>query len=388
MPHPFTRLPAPKPDPIFAITAEAVAAGPKAINGTIGVVMDEEGKVLMFPSVAAALKDIGATLQQQNMGYPTLAGNAAFRSSVTKLILGDRNDRVTAFATTGGTGAVTINLRLIKLLYPDAPVILPLPAWANHPPVCRAAGIPIIEVSYLSADQRPQIDNLLSAIESAKGPFSILLQVGCHNPTGLDFTNEQWQQIIAALKGKECIALLDFAYQGFKDEPSADALPIHWFADAGIPLLVAWSASKNHSIYGLRCGLACAFVPDAGLQQALEGHYSTLTRGIHSAASTFGQLVVARVQEVYQQEWLSDLRGARKTVNAKREAMLQYLPKSFHNAVDGHGMFAMLPLSPEQVDELKLKHQVFLTRDGRINIAGIPHKRIEELCQKIAAVAG
>jgi aspartate/tyrosine/aromatic aminotransferase len=68
--------------------------------------------------------------------------------------------------------------------------------------------------------------------------------------------------------------------------------------------------------------------------------------------------------------------------------MLKHLPPAFRNAVSGHGMFAMLPLTPEQVDELKLKHRVFLTRDGRINIAGIPYKRIEELCKKITAVAG
>ncbi len=384
--HPFSLLPAPKPDPIFAITAEALAAGPKAINGTIGIVMDEDSKVLMFPSVAKALKDIGDGIADYSLSYPALAGLPDFRASVTSLLLQGRNDLVTAFATTGGTGAVTINLRLIKLLYPDAPVILPLPAWANHPPVCRAAGIPIIEVPYLSDDQRPQIDGLLKAIEAQKSPFSILLQVGCHNPTGLDFTPEQWKELAVALKKKECVALLDFAYQGFHREPEEDAWPVHLFADSGIPLLVAWSASKNHSIYGLRCGLACAFVQDAAMQKTLEGHYSTLTRGIHSAAAVFGQMVVARVQQAYQTEWLGDLREARTIISDKRSLMLTHLPKRFRNSVSGNGMFAMLPLTPEQVDELKLQHQVFLTRDGRINIAGIPKKRIEELCEKIAKI--
>jgi aspartate/tyrosine/aromatic aminotransferase len=133
--------------------------------------------------------------------------------------------------------------------------------------------------------------------------------------------------------------------------------------------------------------MAMAFAPDAETQKALEGHYSTLTRGIHSAASTFGQMVVARVQEAYQDEWLADLRQARATIGAKRQNMLKHLPASFKNSVDGNGMFAMLPLTGEQVDELQLKHNVFLTRDGRINIAGIPMKRIEELCQKIANVS-
>ncbi len=385
--HPFTRLPAPKPDPIFAVAAAAIAAGPTAINGTIGVVMDEEGKTLLFPSVAKALKDIGGNITKYSYSYPPLAGLPEFRSAVTRLILGKRADRVTAFATTGGTGAVTINLRLIKLLQPNGKIILPLPAWGNHPPVCRAAGLTIVEVPYLTDDHRPQIGDLLKAIDSMNEPFSILLQVGCHNPTGLDLTAEQWKELAAALKKKDCIALLDFAYQGFIGEPEDDTAAVHLFADAEIPLLVSWSASKNHSIYGLRCGMAMAFAPDAETQKALEGHYSTLTRGIHSAASTFGQMVVARVQEAYQDEWLADLRQARATIGAKRQNMLKHLPASFKNSVDGNGMFAMLPLTGEQVDELQLKHNVFLTRDGRINIAGIPMKRIEELCQKIANVS-
>ncbi len=385
--HPFTKLPAPKPDPIFAVAAAAIAAGPTAINGTIGVVMDEDGKTVLFPSVAKALKDIGGKITEYSYSYPPLAGLLEFRTCVTKLILGKRTDRVTAFATTGGTGAVTINLRLIKLLQPNGKIILPLPAWGNHPPVCRAAGLAIVEVPYLTDDHRPQIEDLLKAIDSMTEPFSILLQVGCHNPTGLDLTAEQWKELAAALKKKDCIALLDFAYQGFIGEPEDDTAAVHLFADAEIPLLVSWSASKNHSIYGLRCGMAMAFAPDAETQKALEGHYSTLTRGIHSAASTFGQMVVARVQEAYQDEWLADLRQARATIGAKRQAMLKHLPKSFYNAVNGNGMFAMLPLTGEQVDELQLKHNVFLTRDGRINIAGIPMKRIEELCQSIVKVS-
>ncbi len=382
--NPFASLPVPTPDPIFAVTAEAIAAGPSAINGTIGVVMDEEGNVVTLPSVRKAIKDVAAQLQATTFSYPKLWGVPAFRESVTRMVF--EPGTITAeMATTGGTGAVTINLRLIKLMQPDAPIILPMPAWGNHPPVCRAAGIRMIDVPYLR-DARPRIDELLDVIKRQTGPFSLLLQVGCHNPTGLDFTAEQWKEIVAALEGKQAIALLDFAYQGFIGEPEDDAKPIHLFIHAGIPSLISWSASKNHTIYGLRTGLACAVVKDAAMKATVEGHYSTLTRGIHSAASVFGQMIVARVQEAYRDEWLKDLREARGIIKSKRNAMIQALPPSFKNALDGEGMFAMLPLTAAQVGRLKKEQSVFMTDDGRINISGIPDARIGELGEKIARV--
>ena len=68
--------------------------------------------------------------------------------------------------------------------------------------------------------------------------------------------------------------------------------------------------------------------------------------------------------------------------------MLGHLPKTFTNALLGHGMFAMLPLSPGQIGRLKREHKVFFTGDGRINIAGIPLARVEEMCEKIVRVTG
>ncbi len=43
----------------------------------------------------------------------------------------------------------------------------------------------------------------------------VLLHACCHNPTGVDPTPAQWQEIAAVLASKKLLPLVDFAYQGF-----------------------------------------------------------------------------------------------------------------------------------------------------------------------------
>ena len=224
------------------------------------------------------------------------------------------------------------------------------------------------------------------AVGEEKGPTAALLQVGCHNPTGLDFTLDQWEDIADLLQKHHCMPLLDCSYQGFVGEPEQDREVLEIFRRKQMHFLVAWSAAKNHSIYGLRVGLAGAVVPDDTIKATVEGHYSALTRGIHSAAATIGQSIVSRVQQKYGQEWRDDLRQARSTLERKRTLLMEALPKKFHSCLSGHGMFAMLPLSVEEITQLK-RELVFMTNDGRINIAAIPDRRIEEFAEKIETVS-
>lgn len=381
----FSALPPSKPDPIFAVAESAKAAGPQALNGTIGVFMDENGTPAMFPSVRSALEDIAKELTTRSYSYPALTGLPAFRTSVYRLVFGEKMPTIASIASTGGTGAVALNIRLTKLMDPEITLILPVPAWANHAPLCRAAGITTVEVPYLE-NGAPGINGILDAMEMTPGNCCVLLQVGCHNPLGLDLDSTQWEELLKAMDKKRAVALLDFAYQGFSGTPEEDAAPVRLFARREFPTLIAWSASKNHAIYSERCGLACAVVPDEKTRIEVEANYSTLTRGIHSAAATFGQGVVARVQTAYQDAWLKDMATAREILKSKRDVLARTLPENFRKTVSGHGMFAMLPLTEGQIDRLAREQKVFLTRDGRINIAGISMKRIAELAQKIEHV--
>lgn len=381
----FPPFPAITPDPIFRVAAEARAAGPAAIDGTIGMVLDEEGKVLTFECVRRAAQDVSANFDQTPFGYSPLLGLPEYRAAVERLIVRDASLYISSIATTGGTGAVALNIRLANLLHPELTIIQPTPAWVNHQNLCRAAGTNMKEVALCAggvASTAPIVDELMKMNE----PSCVLLQVGCHNPTGLAYSPEQWRELFATMEKQHAVALLDFAYQGFAGTPEDDALPIRLAIGAGVTTLVSWSASKNHSLYSERVGLAAAVVPDAKIQQQINDHYAILARGMYSGAPRFGQQIVAHVQDRYHREWLEELATIRALLIRKRAMLTAALPEDLRPSLRGHGMFALLPLTPKEIQRLRTEHQVFLGDDGRINIAGIPLRRMEELGEKIRRV--
>ncbi len=381
----FRSLPPSAQDQIYGIAQLAKAAGPEAIDGTIGMYMDEEGAVALFPSVRKAIKDIGEKLTERQYGYPSLLGLPEFRECVLRLLFGKQKLIAASIAAVGGTGAVSLCLRMAKLMDEGITAILAAPAYVNHARLCKAAGMRVLEVPYL-ADGQPTTEGVLHALKHTHGAKAVLLQTGCHNPTGKDLRRDQWEEILDACLTYKAIAILDIAYQGFGGTVEHDAWPIDLFARSEVPTLVAWSASKNHCMYGERVGLACAVVQDERMKKEMENHYMILTRGVHSAAATFGQSIVATVQTEYRDEWLHDMAAAREILDRKRLTLHANLPSEMRKSVEGHGMFAMLPLTREQIEKLKNDHKVFLTGDGRLNIAGIPMERIIELGEKIRLV--
>jgi aspartate aminotransferase len=56
------------------------------------------------------------------------------------------------------------------------------------------------------------------------------------------------------------------------------------------------------------------------------------------------------------------------------------------NITDQIGMFCYTGLAPEQVDRLTKEHHVYLTKDGRISVAGISSSNVAYLAHAIHAV--
>lgn len=382
MSHIFDQLPPAPPDPIFGIAAEAAAAGPGAINATIGVILDEEGKVSLLPSVAKAAAEVAVAFGKTPFSYPPVIGVTAFHQTVCGL-LGLDYSLTACLSATGGTGAVAAQLRLLRVLDPSMKIIVATPTWANHYQLINDVRMPFIDVSYLK-DGRPTIDGIVEALESSSGPVAVLLQSGCHNPTGLDFNASQWEELAHALHKKHAVALLDMAYQGLAGEPEEDIEPLKILRRSNVTTLVAWSASKNHSIYGLRTGLACVPVDSAEEKQVIESHYVPITRGMHSAASTIGQQIVIQVQQHHKDEWRSDLQKTRLAMKHVRSVLAERCPR-VAQALVGNGMFALLPLSADQIAALKYE-KIFVTNDGRMNVAGIPSRQLERFAEVICSV--
>lgn len=383
---PLFSLTEPTPDAIFAIAEKAKAAGPAAINGTVGIFLDEQGKPMLFPSVKAAITDLASTISTRSYSYPALTGLIDYRRTVETLVFGaNHGKQIASIATTGGTGALAIALRLARMTLKEPEIVVAKPTWTNHLQLIEESGVPKKETSHIE-DGRASVSGIIEILRASKKPLIVLLHVGCHNPTGLDLTRDQWEEVLSAVAETGSLAILDCAYQGFAGTPEEDSWPIRRAAELHAPAIFCWSASKNHGIYSERTGMLGVVCEDDAHKKKIEGHLMTLTRKLHSASATFGQSIVAWTQSHHSEEWYEDMRRAREVMMKKRGTLLSILPKEFTPSLEGYGMFALLPLSPEQVDTLAEKHLVFLTRDGRLNIAGIPFNRIEELGSKISTV--
>ncbi len=383
----FHTLPEPKPDPIFSLLELAKAAGPRAINATAGVYIDEAGKPVIYPSVRKALETLAGKLTTRTYNYPSLLGLAEFREAVSLLLFGAEKIPHAACAGTGGTGALAINMRLLKLIDPAMRLVITMPSWPTHRMLAVGAGLEVIEAPHVK-DGKATIDGVLEALERTEGPLAVLLQTGCHNPTGLDRPPEEWNILAEALVKRGAIALLDTAYQGFADEPEKDMEPLRICLRAGVTVIGCWSASKNHSLYSERAGMAYAVTENDAEARKIEGLYSMITRTLHSAAATFGQSVVAEVQRSHADEWRRDIAAVRASLAGKREGLKAALPDDFAASLRSHGMFALLPLTPADVKKLREEHAFFCAGDGRINVAGIPLDRMAELGAAVRAVRG
>ena len=65
----------------------------------------------------------------------------------------------------------------------------------------------------------------------------MLLHACCHNPTGLDLSQDQWRKVATIVRERGLTPFLDTAYMGFAEGPEADAFSVRLFAADGGPLV-------------------------------------------------------------------------------------------------------------------------------------------------------
>lgn len=122
-----------------------------------------------------------------------------------------------------------------------------------------------MKLKYYDADTMSfDEEGLLHDLERIPDESILLMQLNCHNPTGLDPNVVQWHKIMKAVLKKRHIVFFDSAYQGFgscaDDDSSdecnldADVEPLKNFARVYDRILLAQSFSKNMGLYGERLG--------------------------------------------------------------------------------------------------------------------------------------
>jgi aromatic-amino-acid transaminase len=221
----------------------------------------------------------------------------------------------------------------------------------------------------------------------------VLLHACCHNPTGVDLTRAQWDELVPLLRERQLIPYLDLAYQGFGDGIEADAYAARALAAAGISFFIANSFSKSMSVYGERCGALSVVCPDAAQAENVLGQLKFTVRRNYSSPPIHGGQLVATVltDPALRREWEIELGAMRERILAMRKKLHAVLTaklpgRNFDYFLIQRGMFSYTGLSAAQVDTLREQHAVYLVRSGRICVAGLNNGNVEATANAFAAV--
>ncbi|CAL5422457.1 unnamed protein product [Camellia sinensis] len=120
--------------------------------------------------------------------------------------------------------------------YHQRTIYIPQPTWGNHPKIFTIGGLSVKTYSYYDPATRGlNFQGLLDDLSSAPSGAIVLLHACAHNPTGVDPTLEQWEQIRKLMRSKGLLPFFDSAYQGFASGSlDADAQSVRMFvADGG-----------------------------------------------------------------------------------------------------------------------------------------------------------
>lgn len=311
-----------------------------------------------------------------------------------------REKRTSSVQTISGTGAVHLGaLFLAKFYKGNRTVYISNPTWANHNQIFGNVGLPIAQYPYFSKETKGlDFEGLKSTLSSAPERSIILLHACAHNPTGVDPTQEQWKEIAALMRQKNHFPFFDCAYQGFASGNLAqDAWAVRYFIEQGFELLIAQSFAKNFGLYGERAG--CFHFVTAPASDAAEttkriaSQLAILQRSEISNPPLYGARVAATVlnDPALFAEWEDNLRTMsgriiemRKVLRAKLEEL--GTPGTWNHITDQIGMFSFTGLSETQVLKLREDAHVYMTKNGRISMAGLNTRNVEYFANAVDKV--
>ncbi|HAB26229.1 MAG: amino acid aminotransferase [Pantoea sp.] len=386
-------------DPILSLM-ETFKQDPRTnkVNLSIGLYYDEQGIIPQLQAVAAAEEQLKAEPQQASLYLP-MEGLNAYRNAIAPLLFGAdhpmlKAGRIASIQTLGGSGALKVGADFLKRYFPNSGVWVSDPTWDNHVAIFNGAGFEVKSYPWYDAETNGvKFDAFLAALKALPKQSIVLLHPCCHNPTGADLTDAQWDQTVEVLKAQELIPFLDIAYQGFGAGMEADAYAIRAIAAAGLPALVSNSFSKIFSLYGERVGglsIVCDSAEEAG---RVLGQLKATVRRNYSSPPNFGAQVVARVlnDDALKANWLAEVEAMRLRIIAMRKTLVDVLStalpgKNFDYLLKQRGMFSYTGLSAQQVDRLREEFGIYLVGSGRICVAGLNSNNVQQVAQAFAAV--
>jgi len=360
---------------------------PDKIDVGVGVFRDGAGNTPILMVMKEAEQRLLDT--QRTKAYLGSAGDKRFAELLRPIVLGHHagDERIIGLQTPGGCGALRLGFELLATANPHARVFLGTPTWPNHPPIVRAVGLEAMEYAYYERGQAIiRFEDMIAALKSGEPGDVALLHGCCHNPTGADLSEEQWRDVVEVVVDRGLIPLIDIAYQGFGRGLDEDAFGVRLMLDACDEVIVAQSCDKNFSCYRDRVGSLWVKTGSVDATKTAMAHVFQRAREMWSMPPDHGAAAVHIIleDEELHARWLVELAAMRDRINSVRQRIAAADPRIAYIGRQ-YGMFSMLPLSKEQVFNLRSDDAIYMADSGRFNVVGMGDAQIDRF---IAAVVG
>ncbi len=395
---PFAHVELAPPDPILGV-AEAYRKDTfeGKINVSVGAYRDEDGKPVVLPSVREAQARL--LDKKLDLEYAGIAGIPDFVRLATEFAYGEGSsviDRLAAVQALSGTGSLRIAcVFLARTLGESTSIYIPNQTWGNHVNIAKDSGLSVERYRYY--DDKTcglDFDGMLEDLSGLEPGSVVLLHACAHNPTGVDPTPEQWDALLDIAKSRKLTTLFDSAYQGFATgDADADARAIRLFAEAGVPFLLCQSFAKNFGLYGERVGALSIVCDSPEHASTILSQLKVIIRPMYSNPPVSGARIVAEIlsDPDLKAQWYSECQAMADRIAEARNALRTEVEKITDGQDWSHitsqiGMFCFTGLSPAQCDRMISEHHIYMTRNGRISMAGVTTKNAPYIASAIKEV--
>jgi len=381
------------PDALLALI-KLHDADPRAdkIDLGVGVYRTGQGETPVFGAIKAA--EAKLVEEQRSKSYLGPEGDMGFVHALMPYVFGEglKDRHIEGMQAPGGTGGVRLAIELAKRSGIKR-VWMGNPSWPNHAQIVAAVGLELKTFAHVK-DGAADLDAVKAALaEADPATDAVLLHGCCHNPTGVDYDNGQWDEIAGTLAATGVLPILDLAYQGLGDGMEEDAYGLRAVLAAVPEALIAYSCDKNFGMYRDRVGALYAMCRSEDDLAKAMANGAAIARASWSMPPDHGAAAVRLIleDEALTAQWLDELSQMRTRMRQMRDKLAAAgKVGSLDLTVLGaqNGLFSIVPLNAEQILAIREKHGVYMAGSGRINVAGLTSGNIDKFIAALADVAG
>ena len=297
------------PDKIFAASQKAKAAiaelgGDAVINSTLGECQDDDGKLMVLPTVEKMLRSMPI---EEMCSYAPIGGIPGFNEAVQISLFGHVSERfhVESVPTPGGCGA--LRHAIWNFLDNGDSLLTTDWIWGPYRNICEEHGRFLKDFPMFNDQDTFNVEGMeagLRELLEKQKQVLLLLNTPANNPTGYSMTKEEMDKVAAVLKklaaeypDRRLTFCLDVSYIDFDgsfEETRSIFDSIHDMPE-NMMTLVVFSMSKSYTMCGMRCGAIVCLAETKEAADLFKAAMSYSSRSVWSNVVRIAQRILVDI---------------------------------------------------------------------------------------------